>query len=173
MQKLSESSAVNRAVTTDRGREFAGLVYTILIAEKRYLAKAIAAEMGIGYDSLHARLVNRTSFTANEIRDLIRAAPDPRLVAYLLRGTAYVPADRADLDPAGVDEEEAIHRGATRIVIEATDVLKAVEEALSDHRLDHRDALTIRNEIEIAERALASLRERLRRMAPRVVSSEI
>jgi len=158
---------------SDRGEAFAQLVHSILVGERRYPADEVAEAMGIGYDALYARLRNRVAFTADEIRDLVRAAPDPRLVAYLLRGTAFVPADRVEMDAAGVDQAEAIHRGATRIVIEATDVLRAVEEALSDHRLDHRDALAIRNEIEIAERALASMRERLRHAAPRVVMHEI
>lgn len=62
--------------------------------------------------------------------------------------------------------EEQIHRGATRIVIEATDVLESVEAALRDGRIDHRDALMLRQEIEVAERALASLRTLVRKVAP-------
>ena len=143
-----------------RGQRFAELVYQVLIAEKRYSAEATAAAMGLGYDTFYARIRNRIVLSADEIRRLISAAPDPRFVAYLLRGTAYVAADRPPVSKA--EDHEAIHRGATRIVIEATDVLEAVEAALADGRIDHRDTITIRNEIEIAERALASLRMRLK-----------
>ena len=73
------------------------------------------------------------------------------------------------------DEIAAIARGKAAVLLgeirkavgaRAADVLEAVEEALTDKRLDHRDALEIRAEIEAAERALASLGETLRRMHP-------
>lgn len=151
---------------TERGRAFADLVYAVLVAEKRYAIEAVAAALGLTYHTLYARIRNRIVFSADEVRRLIEAAPDPRFVAYLLRGTPYVAADRVSGTDAA--EAEAIHRGATRIVIEATDVLEVVERALGDGRVDHRDALLIRTEIEIAERALASLRMRLRAAAPAV-----
>jgi hypothetical protein len=152
---------------TDRGQEFADLAYTVIVTEKRFPLKRVALDMGFGYDALHARIVNRTPFSAEEIRRLIRAAPDPRFAAWLLRGTRFVAAERAEADEGPRDPDvEAIHLAATRIVLEAADVLEAVEVALSDQRLDHRDALEIRAEIEVAERALASLGETLRRLHP-------
>lgn len=157
-------------MSTGRGSEFAALAYSVIVTEKRFSAKKVAMEMGLGYDALHARLVNRTPFSAEEIRRLIRAAPDSRLVGWLLRGTSFVGADRcsapAATDAADSSDAEAIHRSATRIVLEAADVLESVERALADSRIDHRDALEIRQEIEIAERALASLGQHLRTVVP-------
>ena len=147
--------------TRERGKEFSQLVYQIVIQEKAPSAEQAAAAMGFDYHAFYARVINRVVFSADEIRALLSAVPDPRLVTYLLRGTPYVAADR--LEPITASDEEAIHRGATRIVIEATDILEAVEAALRDGRVDHRDAIAIRSEIEIAEHALASLRMRLRR----------
>jgi len=152
------------SLPSDRGRSFADLVYTVLVAEKRFSMPAVAAALGLTYDSLYARIRNRVIFSADEVRALVAFAPDPRFVAYMLRGTAFVAADR--VSPAADAEGEAIHRGATRIVLEAADVLEAVENALRDGRVDHRDALDIRREIEIAERALASLRVRIARVLP-------
>lgn len=158
---------------TDRGKDFADLVYTVIVTERRYAAKRVAADMGIGYDALHARIVNRTAFSADEIRRLIRAAPDPRLVAWLLRGTPFVAAERICVQ--GVDEDadvRAIQDAAMRIAIEVADVLEAVQDGLRDSRIDHRDALEIRDEIEIAERALATLAEHLRRVAPSAIDAD-
>lgn len=154
-----------------RGGEFAQLVHSIVIAEKKPPASHAAAAMGLDYHTFYARITNRVPFTAEEIRELLRAVPDPRLVSFLLRGTPYVPADRSE--PLREGDEEAIHRGATRIVIEATDILEAVETALRDGKIDHRDVIAIRSEIEIAERALATLRARLRHEAPAVVAEEV
>lgn len=150
--------------TSDRGRDFADLVYQVLIAEKRYSAERVAEAIGLGYDALYSRIRNRVIFSADELRALVAVAPDPRFVAYLLRGTAFVAAERAA--PEADAEGEAIHRGATRIILEAADVLEAVEIALRDGRIDHKDALDIRREIEIAERALASLRVRIGKTLP-------
>jgi len=153
----------------DRGAAFAALVHQVVIDERRHAAKAVAAALGLSEPAFYARTANRVPFSADEIRALIAAAPDPRLVAYLLRGTPYVAAERPAAD--GTPMEEQIHRGATRIVIEATDVLESVETALRDSRIDHRDAMLLRQEIEIAERALASLRTLVRKVAP--VTAEV
>ncbi len=148
---------------TGRGCDFAALAHAAIIVEQRYPLEETAAALGLTYHALYARLSNRVAFSAEEIRALVTAAPDPRFVAYLLRGTPFVAADRL---PPEAETAETIHRGATRLVIEATDVLEAVETALRDGRLDHREARHIRNEVEVAERALATLRERLRRALP-------
>lgn len=148
----------------ERGRDFAMLVHQVIIDERRHSVKVVARAMGLSEHAFYARTANRVPFTADEIRRLMTAAPDPRFAAYLLRGTPYVAADR----PSETTEtpEEHIHWGATRLVIEATDVLESVETALRDGRIDHRDALLLRKEIEIAERAIASLRTLVRRVAP-------
>lgn len=152
---------------TDRGKDFADLAYTIIVAERRWSMKRVASEMGLGYDALHARIVNRTPFSAEEIRRLIRSAPDPRFVGWLLRGTRFVAAERIEgEDEADGADADAIQNAAMRIAIEVADVLAAVQDGLADRRIDHRDALEIRDEIEIAERALATLAEHLRRIAP-------
>lgn len=151
----------------DRGKDFADLAYTVIVAEKRWSMKRVAGDMGLGYDALHARIVNRTPFSAEEIRRLIRSAPDPRFVAWLLRGTRFVAAERVEEgDEMDVGDVDAIQNAAMRIAIEVADVLEAVQNGLADHRIDHRDALEIRDEIEIAERALATLAEHLRQIAP-------
>lgn len=160
-------------MSSDRGAEFANLAYRVIVTEKRFSAKKVAMNMGLGYDALHSRLVNRTPFSAEEIRRLIRAAPDARFVGWLLRGTPYIGAERGTALACSDDPDvEAIHRSATRIVLEAADVLESVEKALIDRRIDHRDALEIRNEIEVAERALASLGQHLRAVAPVLMRDE-
>lgn len=155
----------------ERGQDFADLVYQIVIAEKRIAAERLAAAMGLAYNAFYARIRNRVSFSADEIRSLISVMPDPRLASYLLRGTRFVPADRVEGILA--DDVREIHRAATRIVIEATDVLETVEVALTDGRLDHRDAMLVRRDIEIAERALATLREHVRSAIPAGLREEI
>lgn len=146
---------------TDRGRDFANIAYTILVVEKKPALEAAAAAMGMGYAALHSRLVGRTCFSAEEIRGLIRAVPDPRLVSYLLDGTRFVAAERAVLDEEARHQNTglyAIQRGATRVVVEATDILEIVDAALAGGGLDHQKDALVLSEIDDTERALASLR---------------
>ena len=143
----------------DRGEEFASIAHRIFVTERRFSLEQVAAKMGLTYDALYARLRNRIRFTADEIRLLLAAAPDGRLVSYLLRDSPFVAAER--IDPGLDDEEEQVLRATHRIVVEATDVLEAVDTALRDHKIDHRDARLINDEIEVAERALVSLRKRI------------
>ncbi|CAH0343033.1 phage regulatory CII family protein [Rhizobium sp. CECT 9324] len=146
----------------DRGKSFAQLVYQVLVVERKLTVATAAAEIGLGYDAFHARISGRTLFSADEISKLIAAVPDARLVAYLLRDSSFTAVERIK-DPLE-NPEDSVVRATHRILIETADVLEAVDEALQDKRIDHRDALSIQKEIEVAERALVSLREHVRNL---------
>ncbi len=142
-----------------RKSPFADLVYTVLVAEKKWPLKDVAEAMGMLYATLHARLHQRVAFSPEEIRALIAAAPDIRFAAYFLEGTPFIAID-GNAEPTD-DSPESVHLGATKTVLEAADVLRAVEKSLDDNRIDHRDKARIGKEITEAERALATLRHRL------------
>lgn len=144
----------------DRGRSFAQLAYQILVVEKARTVEQAAAAMGMRYDALYARLNGRTVFSADEIAKLVGITRDPRLVSHLLRESNFLAVERVDgpLD----DPEQEIVRATHRILLEAADVLEAVDGAFQDKRLDHREARVIQREIEVAERALVTLREHIR-----------
>ncbi|MGR9400212.1 phage regulatory CII family protein [Rhizobium leguminosarum] len=143
-----------------RGQEFSQLAYQILVVERSYSLQQVARDIGLGYDALHARINGRTVFSADEIAKLIGIVQDPRLVAYILRHSKFVGVVRVDgpLD----DPEQEIMRATHRILLEAADVLEAVDDAFKDKRLNHREARIIQKEIETTERALITLREHVR-----------
>lgn len=72
----------------DRGKVFANIVYTITVVEKRPGLEDVARQLGMSYAVLHSRLIVRTSFCLDEVRDIVRAIPNQRLVSYLPDGTA-------------------------------------------------------------------------------------
>lgn len=148
-----------------RGEEFAGLVHQVLIIDRRYDIKKVAARCGMTYDSLYARLNNRVAFSAEEVRNLICAAPDPRFAGYLLSGSPFIAAERFDEDDLSDDPLESIRRTAMLMMIEAGEVLDAIETAIGDDRIDHREAVVIHEEIDAAERAVATVREHVRQFA--------
>ncbi|MFC3690696.1 phage regulatory CII family protein [Chenggangzhangella methanolivorans] len=140
----------------ERGKDFADIAYTMMVVEKSHSIEAVAAALNMSYAALHARLINRTCFSADEIRGVIAAAPSAKLVSYLLEGTRFVAADRVE---GGRDDvPAAIQRSATHVVVNAADILHSIDEALSDRRIDHREALSILEGIENARRTLASLK---------------
>lgn len=142
----------------DRGAQFSFLVRQAITRSERHDIKSIARRMGLSYQSFYQRLNGTTPFAADEIRRLIAVFPDPSIVSYLLRGTAYIAAERLDEDDGGRDPEETLYQAAHRVVLEASDVLREIDLALRDHRIDHRDTAAIVKEIEDAERSLISLR---------------
>ena len=101
----------------------------------------------------------RTIFSADEIRRVLSHVPDLRLVRYFLEDTPFLAVERPE--PTRAVDDKDIHLGATRAVIEATDILREVERGLSDEKLDHIDLHRIRIELSDAERALGALRARL------------
>ena len=138
---------------------FAELAHRVLVHERGWSLQEVAEKMGMKYHTLYARLRGRVSFTPEEVRALLRIVPDARLANYLLEGTPFIAVDR--FVGQGGPSDADVHRGATRSVLEASDVLRAVEIGLLDKKIDHQDRQKISAEISEAERALASLRTRL------------
>lgn len=143
------------------GGTFAELAHRILVHERGWSLQEVAEKMGMKYHTLYARLRGRVSFTPEEVRGLLAIVPDARLANYLLDGTPFIAVDRMLAQGLDAGGDADVHRGATRSVLEVSDVLRAVEQGLSDARIDHQDRARIVSEINEAERALAALRARL------------
>lgn len=146
------------AVAQASGATFAELAHRILVHERGWSLQEVAEKMGMKYHTLYARLRGRVSFTPEEVRSLLTIVPDARLANFLLEGTPFIGVDRALVD--GKSDTD-VHRGATKSVLEVSDVLRAVEAGLVDQKIDHVDRARIVQEINEAERALAALRARL------------
>ncbi|WP_425062197.1 hypothetical protein [Pyruvatibacter mobilis] len=67
-------------------------MHQVLVMEEQFGMRQGAEACGIAYDTVYARVCKRVVFSAEEIRNIIRAAPDPRFAAYILSGTRFVPA---------------------------------------------------------------------------------
>ena len=149
-----------KIVSDDFHKEFASLVYTILVLDKRWSMKDVAAKLDMKYPTFYARVHERVEFSLAEAVALLKVMPDQRLASYLLDGSSFIAVKQDDY--TNLNEEENLHRGATRTVLEASDILREVEKAIEDEKVDHQDRRRIQVEIEEAERALASLREKLK-----------
>lgn len=143
-------------------QEFPDIAYRVLVSEKKWSVDEVASGMGMKYHTLYSRIRGDVKFSPAELRVLLRLAPDPRFVDYLLKGTPFIAVERCDGAYDALPEN--VHLGATRTVIEAAGILEEVEAGLEDDKIDHRDRARIEKEIESAERALAALRAHLARV---------
>lgn len=146
---------------SDRGKEFAELVHTLVSSEERGFIDNLAAKMGMDYDTFYARLINRVRFSAEEIRKLLSVFPDPRIAAYFLESSPFMIAERNMAGDEGPGCHKEVQQSTNTNVIEAADILKEVDRALTDGKIDHLDKIRINTEIDEAERALATLRARV------------
>lgn len=153
-----------------RGQDFADLVHRILVNEGRHSLATASSGMGMLYGTLYARVVNRTCFSADEIRLLMRSVSDPRLPAYFLDGTSFVAVER--MSAAERASETDTLRAAHRLVYMAADILRRIETALGDGRIDHREAPGIEAELDGAERLILGLRAQIRPGAPGAEAGE-
>ena len=149
-------------MTAIRGKDFADLVYRILISEKQRAIEDVSQDLGMKYQTFYSRINGRVPFSADEINALLRTIPDKRLADLLLHGTGFIAVEREDAK--GPINLESVRSGATATLLEASDVVREVEAGLLDNVIDHRDRARIDAEIQDAERALASLREKLSRL---------
>lgn len=142
-----------------RGRAFAELVYRVLVIEKRWPIEVVARQLGMKYDTLYSRINGRVVFSPDEIRALLRAAPDHRLIDILLAESPFIAINRSEPDSG--NRAPSIHRNATECMLKSADVLRVVEVSLKGDRIDHRDRPAVLDMIDAAERSLAALRHRL------------
>ena len=152
-----------KIMPTKKQCEFSQLVYTILVTEKNPSLGDVASKLGMKYDTLYSRVHGRVAFRPEEVRQLIRIVDDHRLAAHFLDGTRFMAVDRPDediADPAAGKSvgNQRLYRCAGWTVIEVTELLKEIGEAIDDDKVDHVDLAEITDALEDAERALGSLR---------------
>ncbi|WP_371810781.1 phage regulatory CII family protein [Ruegeria sp. HKCCD7318] len=138
-------------------------MHSVLMNTARGQLSEIADAVGLSYDALYARLRNRVVFSPEEVRALITAVPDARIASWVLLNTGYIAAERGALDQPDLNEQESLRHSVIRMLIEASEAAAQVESALRDGYVDHREAIQIQQDIETAERAIATLRTHVSR----------
>lgn len=108
--------------------------------------------------------MNRTVFSADEIRTLMFHVSDVRLPAWLLEGTDFIPANRPITAVGSDPAEDSLRHTSIMMLVGASEVAHQIEKAIADQWIDHREAVLIQKEIEAAERAIASVREHVKKL---------
>ncbi|WP_374763748.1 phage regulatory CII family protein [Yunchengibacter salinarum] len=136
------------------GFEFAAYVHRLLTGGDGMRITDVAEATGLSYDVLYSRLSQRVHFRPAEIRRLFLAMKDPRLLDYFVEDSEHMIVRRMD---AGCPVE-TVQEGTLQGTIRMGDIARAIQKALEDQRIDHRDKAAILTEVKEAEEALASLR---------------
>ena len=141
-------------------KDFAHLLYTLLIVEEVQSVKEVAAELGLKEQALYARLYGRVRISVGEARRLIEILNDSRIPDFLFKESQFVAINRQPCDTAGGSEN--VRTQATSTMFDVTDVLREVEISLADDgRIDHQEKARIQQRMAEAERSLAALRHTL------------
>ncbi|MCP4559170.1 MAG: hypothetical protein GY873_29155 [Bosea sp.] len=135
---------------------FASLAHRLLIQEREadFSIESVAGRMGMSYDMLYSRLIQRTAFRPAEVTRLIATTRNMRLAQEILASTPFIAAKSPQAAPA---EAELIDLTLDHVE-HSIEVLGAVREAIADKRIDHRDRLRLLAKIREAESILATLR---------------
>jgi len=135
--------------------EFARLCYQIIVVEKLYRTADVAARIGMSAGALYGRLRGRSVFRAQEIRRLIAAVPDQRLIRFFSDDSLYVVAQR----PRPGQPERSLQAATAAILREAIDIMEVVSDALAGGLpMTYRDRARMLTEVKEAETATANLR---------------
>lgn len=131
------------------------LVHQILVKEKLYPVREIAARFGMSYAAFYARVSGRGAFSPEEINRLIRLVPDARLVDWLLSNSSFIAAPRPD--EIGADLGTSAMEHAVRSVERGLVIIKELSEAAAGSHLDEDRRERIKVQIEEIQRGLATL----------------
>ncbi|MBU1345582.1 MAG: hypothetical protein KKA16_01380 [Alphaproteobacteria bacterium] len=134
---------------------FARLCYQIFVVEKVVRTAEVADRIGLSSGALYGRLRGRSAFRAEEIRRLIAAVPDQRLIRFFADDSLYVIAQR----PRSELPKQSLQAATAAILREAIDIMEVVSDALARGLpMAWRDRRRMLAEVKEAETATANLR---------------
>jgi hypothetical protein len=143
---------------------FSNLVKKVM-QDREVTMQALSGMIDMKYDALSSRFrSNGSPFSPDEVRNIIGAMPDVRLVNYILSGTDYIGAERVDEEDNPVHAMRDLRETAIRMSIEAADANHAILRALADNKICHKDYIVLEQELEIAEAAVATVKQHVRTM---------
>lgn len=141
----------------DASKEFASLLYRLLIVEEIMTVKQVAGSLDMKEQSLYSRLYGRVRFSVEEARRILCILSDVRVADHLLEGSPFVAVKRA---PEQEDGSGNVRVQASSTLFDVTDLMREVETSLSDDgRIDHREKIKIEERLLEAERSLTALRK--------------
>ncbi len=153
----------------DTNKDFATLLYKLLIVEDVQSVKQVAAALGMKEQSLYSRLYGRVRFSVEEARQVLRILNDVRVADYFLEDSPFVAVERAE----GVERAaEDVRSQASTTLFDVTDLMREVEISLSDDgRIDHREKVRIEERLQEAERSLTALRNTVKSIGHKAATS--
>lgn len=135
--------------------EFQGLLYYVLLIEKKFLVPEIAEKIGVAPSTLYDFAEGRRALPAAYVRKLYQATGDIRFLDAILKpcGMACSPIPESDAPPA----HESLTGHLAKTMLEIGHVTEEVLAAMRDGAITRAEAKRIRAEIHHAQTALSTL----------------
>ena len=113
------------------GKEFANLLQQVFVHNKsnQWSVKDVARGMGLKEATFRSRFnaeERRTQISPEEIKSLLKVAPDLQLINYFLEDTPYMAAEKAPIPESGKKDPKVLRARADITVEEAADVIRQV-----------------------------------------------
>ncbi len=145
---------------TGMHKEFASLLYTLLIVEEVKTVKQVAAHLGMKEQSLYSRLYGRVRFSVEEAKAVLGYLNDVRVADFFLDGSPFVAVGR--VPESEQMAAEGVRTQTSSTLFDVADLMREVETSLCDDgRIDHREKARIQKRLMEAERSLSALRRTL------------
>jgi hypothetical protein len=114
----------------DLPTEFPDLLKRVLLIDQGIGSHSLADTLNLSQRALHERMSGHVAFLPNELRQLFRMFPDPRVADYLLAGTAYTPILRPAVIERRIDGSPIrIGLASLREMVQFLEVLLLTEGA--------------------------------------------
>ncbi len=141
----------------DGSKDFATLLYKLLIVEEVQSVKQVASKLGMKEQSLYSRLYGRVRFSVEEAKAILTILNDVRIADFFLEDSPFVAVARPnEIEPCS----ENVRTQTSSTLFDVTDLMREVEVSLSnDGRIDHREKVKIEERLLEAERSLTALRK--------------
>lgn len=136
--------------------EFQGLLYYVLLIEKKFAVPELAEKIGIAPSTLYDFAEGRRALPASYVRKLYQATGDVRFLDAVLKPCGMTSSPKPVVDAVAASRDSLTGHLA-RTIVEVGQVSAAVLEAASDGRIDWREAKRIREEIHEAQTMLSTL----------------
>ncbi len=137
------------------GDAFAKVARQILVVEKLRSVRDVAAALGMQYATFYARLNGRVPFRPDEITQLLREVPDPRLADCVLAHTEFLAVRRPQV--RSFDDVRNAVGMAIRSAEETLEALRVINEAAVNSHLDPAIRGKVEGHVTEAQRGLAAL----------------
>ena len=142
---------------------FSALLYYHFIIKKRYRVSDVAKEMRIADDTLYRYIRGENVMPPDRVVDLILATHEVEFLEFYTEPCGYAAVPIGRVKPSG----ETYEKDSIVLTLNNADVLRAIDKALKDGKIDRLDARIIERALTRLITKAAEMKEKLKKEVAR------